>query len=319
MNRFYNSLAFILLIMAILCLIYNKSISEKLGNLQENNQLTQEQLQTEQRNDTSITAETSYTPENTGDIDINIPVNKPVPLSGKTKAEIYKIRKGYVESSIFKNQGYEPSEEVFGQIADRKPWIANYICHQKNDDPLPTKGPSEESRFINNPTILLGLEYPFGFHDVTDYNFCDTDLSTLIPLSVTYNGKQKEITVEYQHLPFSTQNDHTFYQFNGINAKDLGYKYVYFDKSKSTYDIEFSEPSNISTDVYELYNFIHLGFACNVSGGCNNGSPRQSFVEFKNNNPGSEIGKTIYLKLWKNRPKSPNQEADIVEKIIFRE
>jgi len=317
MNKFYNILAFILLIVAILCVVFNNSISENFNikpndTVQSLNPIQQEPMEQREQN-------SSYTPEDTGGIDINIPVNRPISLSGKTKAEVYKIRKGYVETSIFKNQNYEPSEEVFGQIEDRKPWVANYICHKHNDDPLPTKGASEESRFINNPTVLLGLEYPFWFHSVTDYTFCDTDLSTLIPLSITYNSDKKEITVEYQHLPFSTQYDHTFYQFNGINAKDLGYKYIYFDKSKSTYDIEFSRPSNISTDVYELYNFIHLGYSCNVNGGCNNGSPRQEFVEFKNNNPGSEVGKMIYLKLWKNRPKSPKQEADIAEKIIFRQ
>lgn len=317
MNKFYNFLAFLLLIIAIICAVFNKEISNKIANI--NN--PQEELQQAQviPPQTAKQAEVGYTPEYTGAEVIEIPVNRPTPLSGKTKAEVYKIRKAYVEKSIFKNLNYEPSEDVFGQITDRKPWIANYICHKNSDDPLPTKGESEEARFINNPTVLLGLEYPFWFHSVTDYTFCDTDLSTLMPQLITYNGAKKEITVEYQHLPFATNNDNTFYQFNGVNARDLGYKYVYFDKSKSTYDIEFSRPSNISTDVYELYNFIHLGYACGVNGGCNNGSPRQEFLEFKNNNYRSEIGKVIYLKLWKTRPQSPKQEADITEKIIFRE
>ena len=40
-----------------------------------------------------------------------------------------------------------------------------------------------------------------------------------------------------------------------------------------------------------MNNFIHLGSSCKVKGGCNNGSPRQEFVEFKNDTPDKEKGK----------------------------
>ena len=316
MNKFSNFLIMILLISAVLCIVFNKNITEYFDkNLNQNSRDTQFAAQTVK---TKPQKEISYSPVEIGNAVISIPVNRPAALSGKTKAEVYEIRKKFVDSSIFKNQSYEPSNEVFGQIVDRKPWISNYICHEKDGGVLPVTGVSEESRFINNPTVLIALEYPFWFHNVTNTEFCDTDLSTLIPLSITYNGNNKEITVTYRKFPFSTGDNHTFYQFNGLNAKDFGYKYVYLDKNKSTYDIEFSKESNISKDVYELYNFIHLGYACKVNGGCNNGSPRQEFTEFKNNNPGSESGKMIYLKLWKTRPATPAQTPDIVEKIVFQ-
>ena len=289
MSKFYNIIAFVLLILAILCIIYNQTISEYFNTKTRIPKAQEQQITQNTKENQAAPKIISYTPINAEGI-INIEVNRPTPLSGKSKKEVYDIRKNYVEKSIFKNQNYQPAEEVFGQIADGKPWIENYICHKEDGGPLPINGIAEETRFINNPTILIGLEYPFWFHNVTNPEFCDTDLSTMIPLSVSYDSSAKEITVEYRHLPFSTKNDHTFYVFNGLNAKDFGYKYVYLDKEKSTYDIEFTNESNISKDVYEFYNFIHLGYACNVEGGCNNGSPRQQFAEFKNNNPGSETG-----------------------------
>lgn len=313
MNKIYDLMALTLLVLAIICIIYNQNFTQP--KEQQPSNVNQETLQKLSQQQEPLKY---YPPIETENTALKIKVNYPDSLSWKTKKEIYEIRKKYIESSIFNNPNYEPSEEVFGQIQDRKPWIANYICEKTNGE-SPVEGPSEEARFINNPTILLGLEYPFIFHDVTDFTFCDTNLSTIIPTSVTYNGPEKEITVEYQHLPFSTKGNNTFYQFNGINARDLGYKYIYLDKKKTTYDIEFKNETNISNEVFELNNFIHLGYSCKVEGGCNNGSPRQEFVEFKNDTPNKEKGKIIYLKLWKEKPQNPKQKADITEIIRFKQ
>lgn len=48
----------------------------------------------------------------------NIYVAQPIPLSYKSKQEIYNIRKNAVKKSIFNYDYYEPSNEVFGQIED---------------------------------------------------------------------------------------------------------------------------------------------------------------------------------------------------------
>lgn len=314
MNKIYDLMALTLLVLAIICIIYNQNFTQP--KEQQPSNVNQETLQKLSQQQDPLKY---YPPIETENTALKIKVNYPDSLSWKTKKEIYEIRKKYIERSIFNNPNYEPSEEVFGQITDRKPWVSNYICYEKGKDYLPTSGASEESRFINNPTALIALEYPFWFYDVKDTTFCNTSLSTLIPLSITYNGLQKEITVKYQKLPFSTKGNNTFYQFNGLNARDLGYKYIYLDKEKTTYDIEFKSDTNISKEVFELNNFIHLGSSCKVKGGCNNGSPRQEFVEFKNDTPDKEKGKIIYLKLWKENPKTPTQPADITEKIIFQE
>ena len=45
-------------------------------------------------------------------------IAQPIPLSYKSKQEIYNIRKNAVKKSIFNYDYYEPSNEVFGQIED---------------------------------------------------------------------------------------------------------------------------------------------------------------------------------------------------------
>ena len=126
------------------------------------------------------------------------------------------------------------------------------------------------------------------------------------------------IIVKYYHLPFTTNNNPSFYTFNGVNARDLGYKYAYLDKKKSTYDVDFISSDNLSTGIQEFQNFIHLGSSCRHEGGCNNGSPRQHFLEFKSNETSYNYeNRYIQIKLWKNKPKSPEDPADITERIIL--
>ena len=248
----------------------------------------------------------------------DIQVNRPTALSGKSKSEIYNLRKAYVKNSIFARTGYEPSEAVFGGIESGKPWISADVCVDPSIGLQRITGPSEEARFINNPTILVALEYPYIVR-YTDPDICASDRSEMIPQRITYSPSKKEITVTYYNLPFTTNNNPSFYMFNGVNARDLGYKYAYVDNSKSTYKVNFVNSDNISTGVKEFQNFIHLGGSCGHDGGCNNGSPRQPFLEFKSNETSySAKNREIYIKLWKSMPNSPASMPDIVERIILK-
>lgn len=245
---------------------------------------------------------------------LSIPYNYPENLSGKTKEEIFDIRKEYVSKSIFADENYTPSEEVFGQIESGKPWMSLNICKEKGE-PNNTFGPSEEGRFIYNPSVLVALDHPFIFYS-SQKEWCTSDLNNLIPKEVSYNKTTREITVVYSALPFKTSKD--FYDFNGVNARDFGYNFIFLDLSKSTFAPEFLNRENISNSIWEFQNFIHLGGSCGVEGGCNNGSPAQPMLFFGNTGYNSD-GKNgiIYLKLWKERPASPQDVPDIAEKIIL--
>ena len=228
------------------------------------------------------------------DSDVDVDVNYPVSLSYKSKEGIYALRKKYVQKSIFNIQNYQPSDEV--KLAK-------------------VEGASEEARFLVNPTMLVAIEYPFLWSDTDNSEFCNSSVNQLIPTRISYSKSKNEITVNYAKLPFSA-NEPYFYDFNGVNANDLGYKYVYVDLSKSTFKPRFTNSSNnVSTRVQEFQNFIHLGSSCRHEGGCNNGSPRQPNLEF-NMNQGEGRGE-IYIKLWRTKPASEKQEADITEKIVI--
>lgn len=140
--------------------------------------------------------------KNNGEADdtVNIKVNQMECFSGKTKQEIYDIRKKYVAKSIFKSKDYEPSEEVFGQIEDGLPWrsVFTELCHNEDNKEFETRGPSEESRFINNPIMLVGLLH-WG-HTPTYYRRCDGTIGWAVPYRITYSENDKLITAYYKNM-----------------------------------------------------------------------------------------------------------------------
>lgn len=306
-----NLISIILIILAVICVIFNRQISTSFKKQSE-----------KQEQSTLANPENNINPSVDNETEIiDIQINPPTELSYKLKENIYASRIDYVQNSIFHSGNYHPSDEVFGSIESGKPWIANDICKDWQTKALKIDGPSEEARFINNPTILVAIEYPFSFSNFNDVSWCTNSISTISPTKITYQKSKNEITVSYKRLPFETENNHSFYTFNGVNARDLGYKYAYIDQSKTTYDkIIFQNDRNISKGIIEFQNFIHLGGSCKVPGGCNNGSPRQTYLEFKQQDTDySQSNGEIYIKLWHKKPSSPSQKADIIEKIIIEE
>ena len=243
-----------------------------------------------------------------------IPVRPEVALSGASRKTVFDLRKEAVAQSPFAQENYKPLEAVFGQIVSGKPWYALTIC--RNQDHAMTDGPSEETRFINNPTALVALEPGIIFFTNPSNAWCWQEDANTVIQKIVFNGPKKEIAVTYLNLPLKTK-DSVYYNFNGINARDLGYPFMYVDLERSTYKISFRSPLNASTDVYEFRNFLHLGNSCSVEGGCNNGSPYQSELGFYKPTQKSKVPREIYIKLWKERPSSPQDEADIVERIII--
>ncbi len=242
-----------------------------------------------------------------------------VALSGASKKEVFALRKEAVANSPFAQDGYEPSQEVFGSIVSGKPWIAANLCTDLITKRHVTKGPSEETRFINNPTALIAVEMPFAFSGLQDAWCTREDTNTIIQ-KIDYDGLHREISVEYLPFPFDTVKNNTFYAFNGVNARDLGYLYMYVDDARSSYHPVFLHEHNASNQVVELQNYIHVGFSCGAKNGCNNGSPRQTMLEFHEDPLGDSYteNREIYIKLWRQKPASSEEAADVTERIIIR-
>ncbi|MGN0018976.1 MAG: hypothetical protein ACI37S_08050 [Candidatus Gastranaerophilaceae bacterium] len=238
----------------------------------------------------------------------SIPIVPMSDLNGKSKIMILAQRKLYVESTIFKNRNYRPSMEVFGMIDDKKPWLGIEALTCKGKGPSAYLGLSEESRYLNNPTMLVGLDR-VNF-DEKPKNLC-SPVDYLMPVKINYSKDDNMIKVVFEVSQYKGELGRNFL-LKGLNAKDLGFKYAYADKIDNVVFIK--QDGNISDDVYEFKDFIHVGFACGVKGGCNNGSPYQKELQYSVINYPAEI----HLKLWKKLPKNKNAEGDINYLIILK-
>ena len=123
----------------------------------------------------------------------SVTVNPQVPLSYKSKEDVYAIRRSAVKKSIFSDSGYEPSSQVFGQIVSNKPWYGSNICRDINTRLPQITGPSEESRFINNPTMLVAIEFPFLYTD--NRSFCTSLVNQMMPKPIMYSKSRNMISV----------------------------------------------------------------------------------------------------------------------------
>lgn len=250
---------------------------------------------------------------------IKIHFKEPSSLSFKSKEEIYNIRKSAVENSIFKDPNYYPSNEVFGQIESYKPWNSMRQCMYDSTKMSDIDGPSEEARYIDNPEFLVAIEYSFYGYSCEKRKTHELQYSR--PDSIEYDKEKNEIQIVYGGFPYCNSGTNAWFNFKGLNARDLGYKYMYIDKEKSTFDLKYVEQVNASNSIVELQDYIHLGGSCGHASGCNNASPNQPPLNFyypcTNGNSKIEKNQTIYIKLWKNRPNSPEDTPDITEKIII--
>ena len=250
------------------------------------------------------------------------------PLSNytyKSVEEITNIRKKYVAASIFKKETYEPDISVFGQMQDKKAWwgIDHIICYdEKQDTNIRKEGLSEESRFINNPNMLLGVLVSQIFERTPDLkSLCEDKALQMIPTSITYDKKYRLITATYKATPnFMKQfgkKGHIKFLLTGLNARDFGYKYAYaIDTANIAFNPAYSIKGNsLDYGIVKFEDHIALGKACEVDGGCNNTTPYQPALEFII----MKLPAEITISLWKHKPMYKNQPASMYYKIKFEQ
>lgn len=233
-------------------------------------------------------------------------VNDPIDFNYKTKAEIYEIRKKFVAESLFKHSEYKPSESVFGQITGGEEWVSLKYMYYRTGE---SEGLSEESRFINNPSALVMLDVPFN--DVTYRRYWGREMY-MLPESIFYHKKGNVIKVTYSLRKFLNEihpnlKNSFLFRLDDLNARDFGYPWVFVYDSEG---ITFKQNSIKSAPV-KFRKFIHLGMSTGKPR--NNGSPRQEELEFRID----RLSSHIYMKLWRNKPSSSSEEADINVELTF--
>ena len=262
------------------------------------------------------------------DIMTTIKENSPEEFDGKSWNEIFSTRISAIKQYQKNNKNingkefiknYAPNEEVFGRIVDGKKWwgFNGIACTNKIDS---TSGKSEESRFINNPLFLVGIDVAWAF-TIEDWA-CDNVYPQPYRLDIIPKTKHfistflvsdfdENIKKHRNYWLNANKTNKYIYNLNGLNARDFGYEYVFV---KTTKNIEFRpDVNNATQDVFKFKNYIHVGQSCGASGGCNNGSPKQEEVEFTI----TQFPAEMKLYLYKEYPKTANASPDLIYQIYL--
>jgi thiol-disulfide isomerase/thioredoxin len=233
-------------------------------------------------------------------------ISPPADLNFKSRADILEMRrKAVARYPGLAPAGYSPAEAVFGQIADGKPWWGLDGFFHYGQTPQSIEGPAEESRFILNPYILIGLREHNAYKGGTPLS--ENEAPAVMPTSVRWSADKKSATAR-----FTLQGWNRFLEARrramkdeplvlmAYNARDFGYDFLRVNAEK-TDGVLFQVPSGL----VPLRQFLHLGQSCGYPGGCNNYSPRQPELMFNV----ARLPARITVDLFRHTP-APRSLAD---------
>ena len=281
-------------------------------NITEPEQTPQEVRNSMRENDYQPQTQTEFSiNQDIGNEILEIPMHQRENFSGLSKSRILEKRMDAIRTSLlFSQMDYTPSNDVF-KIDDGLPWISmNAALHWSNISVSQRgNGVSRDSIGIVNPELLYYVDVgeDKGNSLYGDYDF--------MPYKVTYNKNTNTISSYFRNY----RNENAKIQeicLADTNAHDLGFKFAYMDKYKNIgfYTDEPYKNNTLASNIKEITGYYMHGSACGMPGGCNNYAPYWQYYNYFYLN---DLPANVHIKLWKNKPNSPEQRADINYEMIF--
>lgn len=238
-----------------------------------------------------------------------IGINPLSDLNFKTRREMYELRKEFVrQHPDIAASDYEPSR-VFESIEDGKPWWGFAGWDHFGPGAKSNEGHSTQSRYINNPYLLVGLSENFILWKILGAG--GEDAPHLLPTSLEWRSDTAQATVRYEvrsYFDFLDRVTHGFgheLQLIGYNARDFGLNYLWVDAEKSS-NITWQSDG---VHAVQIPQYIHCGGSCgNPTSCCNNMSPSPSknfrFVV-------KQLPAKVHVTLWREKPYSNDERPDM--------
>jgi hypothetical protein len=266
---------------------------------------------------------------------VEVPLASPSELDGMSRADVFRFREYAVGPQPALLVGpYQPSAGVFGQVEDRRPWwgIAGQYFYGNGE--RSAEGPSEESRFIGNPFLLVAAEfvglsiYTQGEHPlqwdrarIGDRQLLDPNFPFYCrPEGLLWWPRLARAEVTYRlsgHLallnrwlvrPLSLED--ASFDLVAYNARDLGLDYLYMAPQESSHITRAGDKASLAA----IRQYLHRGGSCGREGGCNNMSP---YVAELSDWQIEALPARAVILLWRTRPGSVSTPADMTFVIRF--
>jgi len=259
---------------------------------------------------------------------VNLTINPPCDLNFKSRNEIIELRRRFVyEHPELLCYQYVPTGSIFDSIEDGKPWwgVEGEMLFGPGEKSI--LGPAEESRFLNNPFVVVAANINVSRYNFNDAKYTDLDdfaHRSFVPFyllpsqAVVYPQQNREIltykvsewlqAVE-KAMETKFKLEEAPFDLVAYNARDLGYNFIQVD---STYSKGLNKTGSQPVDIIQ---FIHCGGSCGYNGGCNNMSP---YIKDLHDFHLTQMPAQAIVYLWKQKPASNKQTADFMVVINFQ-
>lgn len=205
---------------------------------------------------------------------------------------------------------YRPDTLVFGPMKSGKPWWGMLGISYYGPGGQSLEGLSEESRFILNPYLLLGLSEIYAYQVDQEFFRPAEIYPKLRRLVWGHDRRWAQATYDvsdffageekYRYPP----KDRRKVVLSVLNARDYGFRHFAFVGEES----ENVQQLQGSGEVHRLQAEIHRDSSCGFPGGCNNAGPvRKSYILEVGDLPARAC-----FKLWQWKPKNEEAPADMV-------
>jgi hypothetical protein len=240
---------------------------------------------------------------------ISIALKDPEDYDGLTRRQILDRRATHVlRNETLLKGGYTPTAAVFDDLRDGRPWWGLDGVYFFGAGPQSAAGPSEASRWLANPYLLMGVSETAAYVS----NASSTAASGAPypkPESLEWNARERAGRVVYDvssHFRFLREYGYPNAEANALtliayNARDLGFTFAYIDPDGS---MNIAVPANGRPA--RIRQHFHTGVNCGVEGGCTSMTPYQR--EWRLRVPALPARATV--KLWRTDPGSPRTRAD---------
>lgn len=249
----------------------------------------------------------------------------PLDLDGLTRDAVLDLRRQRVARHPDLIREYQPSPAVYSRIVDGLPWwgMLGHFVHGPGQRSI--DGTSEESRFLLNPFLLVGIDLFGASIWNQDFAWDPAELAAVPleeaalplwvePASLTWWPAESRAEVVYDVTTFLDRVAELAatpptLPLGGTslmpqNARDLGFDFLHVDLDASTH---IAQPGH-SSEPIRIRSFIHQGGSCGYPGGCNNGSPYQVQLDHI---VLEELPARMVIQLWRTRPAGPAAASDM--------
>lgn len=259
---------------------------------------------------------------------LDIALVEPQALNFKSRSDVLTMRSNEInKQKALLATTYYPTPDLFSQIEDGKPWWGTHGQFVWGEGERSIEGPSEESRFLLNPYLLVAPNswtaeiwdaQKISASDLErrDFPFCWMPESlrwwpTNSTAQVVYNVSQFERNLSNWKDRLSDTSDNRKFGLVAYNARDFDLNFLYIVPEQSRNITN----SHKSREPWLINQMIHCGDSCKYPGGCNNMSPAASEVDDISLD-GLPARACIYL--WRNRPQNTAQRPDFTYVIDFK-